>query len=95
MSSPEVLTLSGLLFTFVVNFLARLWYASMSFNNICRPHKINLKGGSRCLALYLTLGFPVFLTTLFLSALLDTPLVPPLGFPLFLSGFLRPKRDWV
>lgn len=35
MSSPEVLTLSGLLFTFVVNFLARLWYASMSFKNIC------------------------------------------------------------
>ena len=90
-----MLTLTAFLVTFLENFLSRLWYASISFKNICKPHKINLKGGSRCLAVYLTIGMPVFLGALVLSAGLDTPLVPLLGFPLFLCGFLRPKRDWV
>ncbi len=93
-SGAELFALSHFVAHFLENLIGRLWYAALSFHNICRPHKITLAGGRKCIVIYLTIGFPCFLIALLLSALGDTPLVPLLGFPFFLCGFLRPKRDW-
>ena len=45
-------------------------------------------------ALYLTLLLPVFLFSLFASAVLNVATVPFLGFAFFLVGFLKPQRAW-
>ena len=43
-------------------------------------------------ALYLTLFLPFYLLTLLITTLLDVPTIPYLGFPIFITSFLRPHK---
>ncbi|KRX07521.1 hypothetical protein PPERSA_11070 [Pseudocohnilembus persalinus] len=71
---------------------SNLWLYQIK--KMLQDKKQKIKKNTLFIALSFTLLLPLNLLAIILSSVLDTPLVPFLGLPLFVLGFPRPKRIW-